>query len=120
MTPAASVPNAPAAEKLTQAPGLPAPPPRIADVVSEPEVSRRVTPAYPPAALAAELQGTVVLSGVIGTDGKVRDIKVVQSVHPLLDRAASKALAEYEFKPARRNGIPIPWPYRLKMPFALK
>ena len=119
-TPAANVPSTPAVERLTQAPGMPAPPPQVADLVSLPEAIRRVTPPYPPAAVAAELQGTVVLSGVIGADGKVRDITVVKSVHPLLDRAAREALAEYEFKPARRNGIPISWPLRLEVPFTLK
>ena len=96
------------------------PPPQIAEVVTRPEVIRRVKPAYPPAALAAELEGSVLLSGVIGADGKVRDITVVRSAHPLLDAAARKALAEYEFKPARRNGVPVAFPIRLEVPFSLK
>ena len=119
-TPAAHVESAVVVEQLTQTPGVPTPQPPIADVVTEPELIRKVEPAYPPAAIAADLQGTVILRGVIGVDGKVSDITVVRLVHPLLDAAARKALAAYEYKPARRNGIPIPWPIRLEVPFRLK
>jgi eukaryotic-like serine/threonine-protein kinase len=119
-SPPAHVEPTPVVEPLTRLPGVAAPPPQLADVVTGPELIRRVTPAYPPVARAAELEGNVILSGLIGVDGKVRDITVVRSVHPLLDMAARKALSEYEFKPARRNGTPIPWPIRLEVPFTLK
>ena len=107
-------------EPLSRAPGVTVPPPQPSDLVTEPEVIHKVRPAYPPAAIAAGLQGNVIVEGLVGEDGKVRDITVLRPVHPLLDMAARKALAEYQFKPARRNGIPIPWPYRLEVPFTLK
>ena len=118
--PTAHVGSAVVLEELTQVPGVPVPRAPIADVFTEAAIIRRVTPSYPQAAVAADLEGNVILSGVIGVDGKVSDITVVRSVHPLLDMAARKALAEYQFEPARRNGIPIPWPMRLEVPFTLK
>jgi len=94
---------------------VPAPPPQIADVVIEPEITHQVRPDYPQAAVAAALQGNVILEGVIGEDGKVRDITVVLSAHPLLDAAARKAWGEFQYKPARRNGTPES--RRLRQPF---
>jgi TonB family protein len=101
-------------EPLTRMPGVPAPPP-VADVVTEPEVVRKVTAVYPAAATAAELEGDVLLAGVVGIDGKVSNITVERSAHPLLDAAARKAWLQFQYKPARRNGIPEP--ARVRQPF---
>ena len=103
-TPTAHIGSAVVVEQLTQPPGVPAPQPQIADVVTEPEIIRKVNPTYPQAAVAADLQGNVILEGLIGVDGKVRDITVVRSAHGLLDAAARKAWGEFQYKPARRNG----------------
>jgi protein TonB len=94
-------------EPLTRMPGVPVPP-SVADVVTQPEVIRRVTAAYPAAATAAELEGEVLLAGVVGVDGKVSNVTVERSAHPLLDAAARKAWLQFQYKPARRNGIPEP------------
>lgn len=87
---------------------MPIPPPQIADVFVEPVLIREVTPPYPQAALVADLRGDVILEGEVGVDGKVREIVVVRSVHPLLDATARKAFGEFQYKPARRNGTPEP------------
>ena len=94
-----------------------APPPQRADVVTVPELIRRGRPAYPPVALAGELQGEVILEGLIGVDGKVSDIIVVRSVHPLLDMAARKAWSESLYKPALRNGTPESHRWRITFRF---
>src|SRR4030095_530261 len=93
-------------EPLTRPPGVATPPPQPADVVTVPEIIRRVDQVYPQVAVAAELQGDVVLEGLVGVDGKVRDITVVRSAHRSLDAAARKAFGEFQYGPARRNGIP--------------
>ena len=100
----------------TPAVGAPAPPPP--DVVIAPQLIREVKPVYPPALLAAGLEGDVILDGVIGTDGKVSNITVVRSTHTLFSEAAIKAWLECEFTPARRNGVPKPTPKR--QPFTFK
>jgi protein TonB len=94
------------------------PQPQIADVFTGPELIRRVDPPYPQAALVADVRGDVILEGVVGEDGKVRDIVVVRSVHPLLDATARKAFGEFQYKPARRNGTPEP--HRLQQTFRFK
>jgi TonB family protein len=101
----------------TPAVAPPAPPP--IDVVIAPRVIREVDPVYPPAAVSAGLEGEVTLAGVIGIDGKVSTIKVVQSPHSLLSEAARKAWLQYEYEPGRRNGVAEPMPHRRPFRFRL-
>ena len=44
---------------------------------------------------------------VVGSDGKLADIKIVHSLGPEFDRNAIAALEKYRFKPAARNGEPV-------------
>ena len=119
-TPAAHVETVLVAEPLTRAPGLTVPPPQPADVVTEPELIGKVTPAYPQVAIAADVQGDVTLEGLVGMDGKVRDITVVRSAHSLLDAAARKAWGQSQYTPARRNGRPEPRRLRITFTFRFK
>jgi protein TonB len=86
----------------------------------EPEPISKVALEYPQAAKAAELEGTVVLVGVVGVDGRVSNISVERSVHKLLDDAARKTWLQYRYKPAHRNGVPEPFPLRREFQFVLK
>jgi protein TonB len=61
---------------------------------------------YPSAARAAQIAGNVLLRATIGLDGAVTDVAVVESVHPLLDQAARKAVLQYVYRPALRNAVP--------------
>lgn len=47
---------------------------------------------YPKPAQNAKIQGTVVCSFIINKDGTVCDVKVSQSVDPLLDREALRVM----------------------------
>lgn len=94
-----------------------APPP--IDVVIAPQEIRKVDLVYPPAAVSAELEGNVTLAGVVGIDGKVSNITVLRSPHPLLSEAARKAWLQYEYEPGRRNGVAEPMPYRQPFTFRL-
>lgn len=59
---------------------------------------------YPKAARDAGIQGRVVLSFIVETDGSTSDIQVLESLHPLCDRAAVEAVAETHFTPAVQHG----------------
>jgi len=101
-------------------PGIAAPAPRVEDIFTDVQLIREVKPAYPQAAVAAELEGEVTLEGVVGVDGRIREVTVVRSVHPLLDAAARKAWQQHEYRPARRNGRPEPVKIQKKFQFILK
>jgi protein TonB len=58
-------------------------------------------------ALKAGIEGTVVLDLVVGDDGRVRDIKVVQGLGHGLDEAALTALRACQFSPGEKDGKPV-------------
>ncbi|HLQ65959.1 MAG TPA: TonB family protein [Candidatus Limnocylindrales bacterium] len=63
-------------------------------------------PIYPEIAREAQIQGVVVLHVLVGKDGRVKSIKVKQSV-TYLDQAAKDAVMKWVFKPALSNNKPV-------------
>jgi len=77
--------------------------------VTVPEAASRallvsqVAPSYPESALQAGIEGDVVLQALIGKDGSIRDLKLVNG--PLaLGKAAFDAVRQWRFQPYRMNG----------------
>jgi protein TonB len=66
----------------------------------------RVEPQYPAIARAAHISGVVHLRAVIGKDGAVRELEVVDG-NPLLARAALVAVQNWRYQPTRLNGEPV-------------
>ena len=64
---------------------------------------RKVEPAYPAIAKTARVSGTVQLEAVVGTDGRLREVKVI-SGSPLLARAAAEAVLQWVYEPSHLNG----------------
>lgn len=75
--------------------------------LSAPAATRKVDPAYPLELMHQNVGGTVILYGVIHTDGTVGNIRVLRSVDEQLDRFASEAIARWQFQPATKNGAPV-------------
>lgn len=71
--------------------------------LAPPRKIKDVRPTYPQLARALQARGTVIIDITIGTDGKVRDTRIVHSV-PELDQAALDAVRQWEYEPARVNG----------------
>ena len=67
-------------------------PVRVGSGVRAPTQISKVQPVYPAVALAARVQGIVILEATIGADGRVRDAQVLRSV-PLLDQAGDLVFA---------------------------
>jgi protein TonB len=63
------------------------------------EKVRDVRPVFPPVAIASGIQGTVVLEAAVDRQGRVVDIRIVESV-PLLDQSAINAVKQWQFDPA--------------------
>ena len=79
---------------------------RVGGDVKPPMKIKNVLPVYPPGAKVARVEGVVIVEATIGTDGKVKDAKVVKSVK-LLDDAALAAVRECVYKPTAVNGEPV-------------
>lgn len=66
-----------------------------------------VKPIYPETASSTGTGGVVTMEALIGTDGTVREVHVISSPHPDLDRAATDAVRQWEFTPTILNCTPI-------------
>jgi len=64
-------------------------------------------PAYPELARLSQLEGTVIVRALVGSDGKVRETILLKKVNDILDQAAVQATAGYVFVPAMQNGRPV-------------
>jgi len=66
-------------------------------------------------------QGTVGLELSVGADGRVVNVVVARSSgSPMLDAAARRAVAEWRFRPAMRDGEPIVGTIRTSVHFRLQ
>jgi TonB family protein len=63
------------------------------------------------------IDGTVVLEIVVGTDGLVNGISVVQPLGFGLEEAATKAVKTWRFKPGKSLGNPAPVQMRVEAEF---
>jgi TonB family protein len=75
--------------------------------LSAPVATRKVDPAYPLELMHQNVGGTVILYGVIHTDGTVGSIRVLRGVDERLAQFASEAVSKWKFQPATKNGAPV-------------
>jgi protein TonB len=83
--------------------GSSAPTVRVGGDIKPPIKVKNVPPVYPALARQSRIEGVVIIDATIGTDGKVKDTKVIRSI-PALDTAAVSAVRAWEFKPTLVNG----------------
>lgn len=70
----------------------------------------RVAPVYPARALSRGLEGFVDLSFTVTTAGTVKDPIVLQSSSSLFERAATRAVLKFKYKPRVVDGVPVEVP----------
>jgi protein TonB len=95
--------------------GMAAPPPpvshepvRIGGVVQAPALVKRVEPVYPAIAQLAAIDGVVILDAIVDEHGRVQSLKVLRG-HPLLAKAATEAVEQWQYEPLRLNGTATPF-----------
>jgi len=81
-------------------------------------VATRTQPVYPPIARAARVQGTVVLKGIIGKDGRVESLEVI-SGPAMLQQAALDAVMSWTYRPYLLNGSPAEFETTINVVFSL-
>jgi TonB family protein len=87
-------------------------------------VSAPVLLNFPPAqfsdeARRAKYQGTCRLSLVVDTKGLPQDVRVEQPLEYGLSEKAIEAVSRYRFKPAMKNGVPVPVKLKVEVDFHL-
>ena len=90
-------------------------PPGLLEGVRNPE------PEYPLANRQRGDQGVVTVLLRISEAGEVMGVEVVNtSGYPALDESARRAVQRWRFRPATRNGVPIPGSIRTAIHFRLR
>lgn len=99
--------------------------------VAQPTILQRIDPLEPPVALNSlwaayprsarkrRVRGTVVISFVVTADGLPADLHLIRSVGRELDESALRAVRRLRFKPATRDGIPVPAHVTIDVSFLL-
>jgi len=87
--------------------------------VTQPVPIYRPDPKYDDKARKKKIQGTVILSVVVGTDGVPYDIKVVKSLYPGLDKKAVECVSTWRFKPGMKDGNPVRIIARIEVNFRI-
>ena len=79
----------------------------------------KVDPKYARSAMEEGVEGEVILSGVIRSDGAVDHIELIKSLDQRLDEAAISALSRWKFHPAVKGGVPVDVDVVVRVPFRL-
>ena len=87
--------------------------------VSAPIPIYKPEPPYSEQARKAKYQGTVVLWIVVDQEGNVTDAQVVKPLGMGLDQNAVTTVKTWKFKPAQRNGSPVPVKVMVEVSFRL-
>lgn len=75
--------------------------------IKPPRATYRPVPEYDDKDRKKKVNGTVVLSVIVTKDGGAADIKVTKSLTPGLDKQAIKAVSQWRFDPATKDGEPV-------------
>jgi len=98
----------------------PGPVMKVGKGVQAPKLIHRVEPQYTGAAKEARIQGAVELSAVVRPDGRTDRIRVRKGLDPGLDENAVKAVEQWKFEPATKDGEPVAVPALITLHFRLQ
>lgn len=103
-------------------PGIGDGPYGVGNGVTAPTLIHRTPPQYSAEAMRAKVQGVAVLSGVVGVDGTLHDIRVVRSLDAAfgLDREAIACVRQWRFRPGTRQGKPVAVHVTIEVAFNLR
>lgn len=77
---------------------------------------------YPAEAFVNKIQGDVIVSFIVDTDGSITDVKVANPVHPALDAEAVRVVKTIpkKFSPGKKDGKAVKTTINLPVKFKLK
>jgi TonB family protein len=93
---------------------------RVGGGVTAPKLISRVDPQYPDSARENHTKGSVIVQGVVLTDGAMTVNRLLRSLNPELDRSALDAMSQWRFEPGRLRGAPVPVEIDAEVNFNLK
>lgn len=98
----------------------PAPDPIVIDAKLDPRFTRQFQPRYPSGLLRLDVEGEVSVRVLVGANGKVKDIQLIDSPHPeFWESTRRHALRKWRFNPATKDGVPVESWIRLRVQFQI-
>lgn len=97
----------------------PVAPLRVGGHIKEPVKTRHVPPVYPKVAMAAGVEGIVIIEAVIDEKGRIEQARLLRGV-PILDKAALAAVRQWEYTPTLLDGVPTRVRMTITVTFRLK
>ena len=76
--------------------------------VTPPRITVHVDPQFSDAARQSRIRGTILLEGIVQTDGTMTRVNLLRSLDAQLDRNAIYALKQWRFEPGKLNGGAVP------------
>lgn len=87
---------------------------------TQPEELERAIPRYPAAARRANIQGAVVVRGIVRRDGTIDNLEIIKDLPYGLGDEARRAVSRWRFRPATYRGEPIDVYYTVTVNFKLQ
>jgi TonB family protein len=87
---------------------------------TQPEELERAIPRYPATARRANIQGAVVVRGIVRRDGTIDNLEVIKDLPYGLGDEARRAVSRWRFRPATYRGEPIDVYYTVTVNFKLQ
>ena len=77
-------------------------------------------PVYPENLAAAGVVGGAILEMIIGADGNIRQVNVLQASHPEFARSAEAAVRTWVLVPAMKDGVPVESRWRTAFAYSVE
>jgi TonB family protein len=78
---------------------------------------KQLQPVYPADLAAKGEVGGSILELVIAADGKLASVKALRSSHPEFEQSAIAAVKQWDFTPAKKDGVPVESRWRIAISF---
>ena len=88
-------------------------------ITTPPVLLAKIEPSYSEEARKSKISGTVILSIEIDSTGHPRNIRVRRPLGLGLEERAAEAVSRWRFRPAYRNGKPVPCTAEVEVNFRL-
>jgi TonB family protein len=92
---------------------------RVGGAVSAPVPLNKVEAEFSDEARRAKYQGVVMVSFIVDTQGRPQNPRVVRALGMGLDEKAIEAVKKYRFRPAMKDGKPVPVEISVEVTFTL-
>ena len=90
------------------------------DTVDEPPILQSPAPPYPSRAKQRNIEGRVVVSVLVGSDGRVKNFKIIEAVPPgAFEDTVNGAVPGWTFTPGQYKGLPTETWVNVPLTFSL-